>query len=530
MRVIGFHSGHDCAYCILEDGIPVLHEEYERISRVKEGNGDALALYYERSYSEEDITFAHVCHQPGGPRSLFPETWDRMFKHAQDNQGTYMEPGHHQSHAANAFFTSDYDQSLIFTFDAGGWDHNMYGDVPDIPQGQAVVATTTVWRGQHNKIACEKIYDFTQLNIGGVWHGLLEPVFRLSSGPPKGNQAGTLMAMASVGDGEKYNEKLYNSFDPQLLDYEYFKAEHDSSDQAPYDIARALQDVTERKIRELIEAHITPHDKHLCFAGGVALNSVALGKVFEWFPQVESVFVPPAPYDGGLAIGAAQYLYHHVLDHPRVPGLKNASPYLGKQYTETEVIAALADAEQNVSYETTDVEDLINKLSEGLIVSVFSGGSESGRRALGNRSILADPRRTDMKDIINEKVKHRQWFRPFAPSILEEEVAKWFERDVKSPYMSVVIPFKEELRDKVPAVVHLDGTGRLQSVTAESNPWYYDFLQKWNEHSGVPIILNTSFNDREPIVETPENAIACFLKTNIDHLYFVDCNIMVSKK
>ena len=135
-----------------------------------------------------------------------------------------------------------------------------------------------------------------------------------------------------------------------------------------------------------------------------------------------------------------------------------------------------------------------------------------------------------MKDIINEKVKHRQWFRPFAPSILAEEVKNWFVRDVKSDYMSVVIPFKEEVRDKVPAVVHLDGTGRLQTVTAETNPWYYNFLKKWNEASGVPIILNTSFNDREPIVETPQDAINCFNKTNIDNLYFVDASIMVSKK
>ena len=135
-----------------------------------------------------------------------------------------------------------------------------------------------------------------------------------------------------------------------------------------------------------------------------------------------------------------------------------------------------------------------------------------------------------MKDVINAKVKHRQWFRPFAPSILKEEAKNWFVRDLNSPYMSFAIPFKEEMRSKVPAVVHHDGTGRLQTVTENNNKWYYNFIKKFHTKTGVPILLNTSFNDREPIVETPEHAINCFLKTNIDYLYFYDCGLLVSKK
>ena len=134
-----------------------------------------------------------------------------------------------------------------------------------------------------------------------------------------------------------------------------------------------------------------------------------------------------------------------------------------------------------------------------------------------------------MKDIINEKVKHRQWYRPFAPSILREKVHEWFEIDIDSPYMSFVINFKDEVKDRVPAVVHLDGTARLQTVTKEDNGWYYELIKKWDEKTGVPIILNTSFNDREPIVETPEHAIACFTGTNIDYLYFVEAELLVSK-
>ena len=176
--------------------------------------------------------------------------------------------------------------------------------------------------------------------------------------------------------------------------------------------------------------------------------------------------------------------------------------------------------------EDSEVIDLLCKQN---IICVFGGGSESGRRALGNRSILADPTSDKMKDIINHKVKHRQWYRPFAPSILREDVKDWFVKDIDSPYMSFVVPFKKEVVEKIPAVVHLDGTGRLQTVTESSNKWYYNFIKKFKEKTGVPILLNTSFNDREPIVETPTHAINCFMGTNIDYLYFYEHNILISK-
>jgi len=174
------------------------------------------------------------------------------------------------------------------------------------------------------------------------------------------------------------------------------------------------------------------------------------------------------------------------------------------------------------------VIDLLTK--DDNVISVFGGGSESGRRALGNRSILADPRSPNMKDIINEKVKHRQWYRPFAPSILREDVKDWFTKDIDSPYMSFVLHYKEEVKDRVPAVVHLDGSGRLQTVTEKDNKWYYNFIKKFKKKTGVPMLLNTSFNDREPIVETPEHAINCFLKTDIDYLYFYEFGILINKE
>ena len=218
------------------------------------------------------------------------------------------------------------------------------------------------------------------------------------------------------------------------------------------------------------------------------------------------------------------------MGNPRINWEDNASPYLGRTYDEESIWDEIKKQEEKISFEVVDDNHIVDLLIEQNIVSVFGGGSESGRRALGNRSILCDPRSPDMKDIINEKVKHRQWFRPFAPSITREDVKDWFVRDVDSPYMTSVIKFKEEVRHKVPAVVHFDGSARLQTVTKNDNEWYYGFIKKFQEKTEVPILLNTSFNDREPIVETPEHAINCYMGTNIDYLYFFEYGILVSKK
>jgi carbamoyltransferase len=269
----------------------------------------------------------------------------------------------------------------------------------------------------------------------------------------------------------------------------------------------------------------------LCFAGGVSLNSVAMGKILDRFSnRVDKIYVTPTPHDGGLTLGAAQYVWHHVLDNPRIKWEDNYTPYLGFTYNRDQITAALDKNTDKVKHHECSIDKVVDLLDEQNIVAVFGGGSESGRRALGNRSILADPRSPDMKDKINFKVKHRQWFRPFAPSILREHVPEWFTKDIDSPYMSFVVDFRDEVKEKVPAVVHLNGSARLQTVTKSDNEKYYDLLSRWNEKSGVPILLNTSFNDREPICETPEHAINCYLKTEIDYLYFYDEEILVSRK
>ena len=247
--------------------------------------------------------------------------------------------------------------------------------------------------------------------------------------------------------------------------------------------------------------------KHICMSGGVVLNSVMIGKMYDWFPNVEQIYICPVPYDGGLAIGSAQYVYHQVLRNPRVEWKDNCTPYLGSSYDNKDVLDVIKENESKLEVREVNDDNVVDLLIEQNIISVFGGGSESGRRALGNRSILTDPRSPMMKDLINEKVKH-----------------------INSPYMTTVLKWKDEVRDKVPAVVHLNGTARLQTVSQNDNEWYYNFIKKFEDKTGVPIVLNTSFNDREPIVETPKHAINCFLGTNIDYLYFYEAGILVSKK
>ena len=523
MIIGGYQTGHDCSYCILVDGIPTIHEELERFNRVKESLGDGLRLL-SKSYSLDSLDgIATVYHGPNGPytdQCTTPEL--QAAKGLKEKLASTIkidyEQGHHQAHAANAFFSSNYEKALIFTLDAGGWDFQHY-NFKGQPSGPVRATACTVWKGRGSAITSLKIYPFEEMNIGSLWHNLLRPVFDLSTGTPLGNQSGTVMAMAALGDYSKYlNLFLAYAHNSQVLQ-NYLPNEEEEK----YNIAAALQKYTEVKIEDLIGNYLGD-ETNICIAGGVALNSVIIGKIQEWYPQIKGVYIPPVPYDGGLSIGAAQLVYHQTLCKPRVTWDKNASPYLGRVYARADIDAAAPDAVE------TNIDHVLELIAQGNIIALFKGPSESGRRALGNRSIIADPRRKDMKDKINHKVKHRQHFRPFAPSILRERVSDWFVRDIESPYMTAVLPFLEEQVDKVPAVVHLDGTGRLQTVREEDNPSYYNLLKRWEDKTGIPILLNTSFNDREPIVETPQHAVDCLRKTDIDYLYFLEENLLLANK
>jgi carbamoyltransferase len=266
--------------------------------------------------------------------------------------------------------------------------------------------------------------------------------------------------------------------------------------------------------------------KSICLAGGVAFNCVANGKIFESTP-FEQVYVQPAAGDAGLAVGAAYYVWHQKLGKPRSFVMDHA--YWGPEFSAAEIRAAIeASGIAREGYSVTEMpgQELAQRaaaiVADGKILGWFQGRAEWGPRALGNRSIVADPRRADMKEILNRRIKHREIFRPFAPSILAEATGEWFAKSHPSPFMTLAYAVRSEKRALIPAPTHVDGTGRLQTVTREANPRYHALISAFQDLTGVPVVLNTSFNDNEPIVCRPEEAIDCFLRTKMDALVLGD--------
>lgn len=289
-------------------------------------------------------------------------------------------------------------------------------------------------------------------------------------------------------------------------------------------MAASLQVVFERAAMHVLR-HVqkTTRQTRLCLAGGCAMNSVANGKIREQ-TDFREVFIQPASGDNGTALGAAFYAYHQGASHPR--SFVMAHSYWGPSFGEPAIAAAIDDQAEAIAQHgclrrVWDDEAALDRwtaeqIAAGRVVGWFQGRMEWGARALGNRSIVADPRRSDMRDIINTRIKFRERFRPFAPSVLEEALDDYFVGAVPDPFMLQVYPVRPDKRDVVPAITHVDGSGRLQTVSLRSNPRYYALIKAFEAVSGVPMLLNTSFNENEPIVLTPAQALDCFLRTHMD--------------
>ena len=554
MNLLGFYSHKESSAAIVVDNVLLAHIELERYHRIKEAPGPSVEYAVKYALPALGLELKDIdCFATVYRSSYYGVYGDQQYVPREKLR--YF--GHHEAHCADAFFSSDFSDALIISLDGGGWESDK------------LYAGATVYYGRDGNIFPVRIFASTEHLPGSAWGRATRYVFRESVGPPLGHKAGTLMAMAAFGDGKQFHQKFYdaltckleeatwcppghlafkeqieNSSIVEALDltknephpyWDEFTKLADESDAARFDLAAGLQSATEQYIREFIANAVRLaadqgfKSNNICITGGTALNSVAMGKVKEWFPNL-NLYIPPIPYDAGLCIGVC-YLSSLALSPERKAPIfkKPTTPFFGIPYSAAREKHALLHYQDKVQVKRSSLEEVASSLYQDKIVAVFHGESESGRRALGHRSILANPCSPNMKQMINDKVKHRQWFRPFAPAILHEYGPQWFENYQFSPTMSLCLAFKEEKRASVPAVVHKDGTGRLQSVT-EENDFLYELLQKFNKLSGVPVLLNTSFNDREPIVETPEHAIACFLKTDIDYLYFSEAKLLVEKR
>jgi carbamoyltransferase len=439
---------------------------------------------------------------------------------------------HHIAHIASAFYCSDMDQAAGFSYDGSGdFVTAMFARCSgsDLEVLERVFVPHSL--GSFYTMICDfigyrkygdegKVMGLAALGKGTYYEQVCDMVSPNGTGfkvnldyfRPFGSDQG--MTMAEDGTmklSRHYSDKTVELFgEPRVP--------HATITQRDMDLAYAMQQRFEDICFHLLKKlHQQVPSENLVMAGGCALNSVANGKIFSETP-FRRTWIQPAAGDEGLAIGAALYAYHAILKKPRRYEMKNA--YLGPQFSDQEIRQALDGAQ--VEYRRLEREPLLeavaDEIAKGNVVGWFQGRMEWGPRALGNRSILAHPGLPDMKDTLNARIKHREWFRPFAPSILADHQVEYFEYDHPTPFMLHVYKIRPEHRERLCAVNHVDNTGRLQTVSREENPLYYDLISAFYRKTGLPVVLNTSFNENEPIVCRPEEAIDCYMRTKMDVL------------
>ncbi len=590
MRILGISAFyHDSAAALVEDGRIVAAAQEERFTRVKHdprfpANSVAYCLaeadcslegvdyvaFYEKPFIKfERLLETYLATVPNGFRSfqMAIPVWvkEKLFQKSglkkslrkldggDDWNGELLFTEHHQSHAASAFFASPFDSAAVLTMDGvGEW------------------CTTSIGRGDGATLAIEREIQFPHSL------GLLYSAFTYFTGFKVNSGEYKLMGLAPYGEPRFEQTILDHLIDLKddgsfWLDQRYFnyttgltmtndafaalfegppRKPEDKLTQREMDIAASIQKVTERAVLGLArEAQRTTGEKNLCLAGGVALNCVGNGKLLKE-NIFENIWIQPAAGDAGGALGAALSAWHQFLGKPRPP-LGNRQDhmqgaYLGPAFGSDAIEARLREA--GAVSETLSFDDLVAQTADGLAagkaVGWMQGRMEFGPRALGARSILGDPRSPSMQKLLNLKVKFRESFRPFAPSVLREDVSNWFDLDTDSPYMLLVAGVAENrlrkmsdeeqalfgidklnvARSDIPAVTHVDYTARVQTVHRETNPRYYALIDAFKQRTGCPVVVNTSFNVRgEPIVCTPEDAFRCFMGSDIELLVIGDC-------
>lgn len=421
---------------------------------------------------------------------------------------------HHLAHACATFYSSGFDRAAVLIVDGRGSDRETQSLFTAGPEGLNLVASTST-------IGIGLLYAAVTQAIG---FGLLQEGKTMGLAPFGVHIAEPVFSFPRAFNG------IMTDYSGVCVDGAYdLKVTHRSLETFD-DKARAAFDVQQECEAAMLHlaawARETTGLENLCISGGVALNSVANYKILQT-GLFRDVFINPAASDTGIPLGAALYGYHVLLDQKR--NYNGISPFIGPSYTPTDTEDAIKSFTGYRVVRDNAVDEMVRMLAENKIVANHYGRSEMGPRALGNRSIFMSPLRAENKDILNARVKHREAFRPFAPVTFETRAAEYFEIDRPCPYMLFVPNVRPEKRGVIPAVTHVDGTGRLQTVTRELNPLFFTLLEKFETTTGVPVLLNTSFNDNnEPIVETPADAIRCFLGTNIDALLLAG-NVLLVK-
>jgi carbamoyltransferase len=575
MYILGLNAYHaDSSAAIFKDGKMIAATEEERFRRQKHWAGfPSMAVQFclkEAGISLSQVDYIAIGRDPSAkmnkkllfllknPGGGWNAVLDRL-KNARkvasledelvliDNtidksvlKNKIFQVEHHRSHLASAFFASSFQESALLSIDGSG-----------------DFTTTMTGIGRGNQIEVLDSVDFPHSA------GLFYTAFTQLLGFPHYGDEYKVMGLAPYGE-PKYVDKLRDVLifeDNGLfrLDLKYFRSaksgiisygedhipvvaplysEHltekfgavrkkeEPLSQYHKDLGASIQRITEELIFHILN-HLQKQTGicNICVAGGVAQNSVANGKLTR-NTGFKNVYIPSAGHDAGISMGAALYVYNHIKQQPRSQPIWSA--YTGSRFSNEEIEQYLRS--RNIDFKRYSDEELYEKVADQLInagvVGWFNGRAEFGPRALGARSILADPRRSDAKDLLNAKIKRRESFRPFAPSILKEFVSEYFEVTDEVPFMEKVFPIKKDKQSLIPAVTHVDGTGRLQTVDKEVTPRYYQLIETFRKKTGVPILLNTSFNENEPIVNSPENALECYLRTNMDMLVLENCVII----
>ncbi len=551
MNILGISAFyHDSAACLLRDGRIIAAASEERFTRKKHDSGfpgnairyvlgegrvavgdiDYIGFYDKPLVKFERILSTYIATFPRSfpsflkavPLWLKEKLWvPNTIRHELDYDGEILFGDHHMSHAASTFLVSPYREAAIMTLDGvGEW------------------ATATQGVGKDREI--------TLLNQIRFPHslGLLYSAFTYYLGFKVNSAEYKVMGLAPYGEPRFYDQIMENLIQVAedgsfKMNMDYFAYDYGLTmtngkfsrlfnlpvregesklEQVHKDLAASVQKVTEEiMLRQARDLNKRTGLTKLCMAGGVALNCVANGRVVRETPFKE-IFVQPAAGDAGGAVGVAAYIYHTVMGKDRVNVWKHA--YLGPAFSPEEIRTYLD--KQGQPYRELSREELLTEtarlIDEQHVIGWFQGRMEFGPRALGNRSILADARNPANKDVVNLKIKFRESFRPFAPSVLAERASEYFELDCESPYMLLVAQVRPDRRH-VPSVTHVDGSARIQTVTREQNELYYDLIKEFEKRTGCPVIINTSFNVRgEPIVCTPHDAYLCFMRTNMDYL------------